>query len=147
MAPALEGTEPIAHDEILYRRLPANIDYYDSDSDLPVQWIAFKPNQRDSSGISVWRAKYLTPEDVARMNTRPGKSYYLVAVTAAELRRLGATVVPTPSEGDVGHASVSSLSWERYRGPQKHEVMELAKRIADDGKYEVIGPFPSEACG
>lgn len=135
-----DGSERIADNEIIYRRLPSNAEYYDPACNPPIQWIAFKPNEHDSTGISVWRAKSLSRAEAATLNARRGKSYYLVAIKVAELRRLGAEIESTPVEGGAGHASIVSLSWRRYQS-EKNAVMELAQRLARDAHYEVHGPF------
>jgi hypothetical protein len=135
-----DGGEKIADDEIVYRRVPAKLEYYVPANDRPVQWITFQPNRNDLSGISVWRAKHVRPDEAVQ-TARPGRSYYLIALNVSDLRRLGAEVVASPGEGGPGHASITSLSWSRYRGPQKKDVMELASRIAFEACQVVLGPF------
>jgi len=139
---AADGSEPIADDEFVYRRVPASVGFYNPISDRPVQWITFKPNERDVSGISVWRSKHVSPEDAARTHARPGKAYYVIRLKTRDLRRLGAEIAATPDEGGTGHASITNLSWSRYEGPEKNRVRELAQRIATlAGQEQVLGPF------
>ncbi len=57
-----------------------------------------------------------------------------------DLRQLGAEVVSTPGEGDPGHATITSLSWNRYRD-EKNDVKELAMSIAIEASKIVLGPF------
>lgn len=135
-----DGGDRIADDEIVYRRVLARSDYCIPDSDRPIQWIAYKPSERDSSGISVWRAKYVQPDQAIR-TAKSGRSYYLIALKVRDLRQLGAKVVASPEEGGFGHATITSLSWNRYRGSQKKDVMELASRIAFEASGVVLGPF------
>jgi len=72
-----EGGDWITDDEIVYRRVLARSDYCVPNSDRPIQWIAYKPSKRDSSGISVWRAKHVQPDQAIRTakpgNTLPNK--------------------------------------------------------------------------
>lgn len=139
---AIEGNESIANDEFIFRRVPARVDFYDPTSDRPVQWITFKPNPRDSSGISVWRGKHLSPEEAVRAHARPGKAYYLIRLTVRDLRHLGAEIAATPDEGGTGHASIANLSWSRYQGPERLSVLELAKRLATQAcQSQALGPF------
>ena len=135
-----DGGDRIADDEIVYRRVPANVDFYDPVSDRPVQWITFQPNRNDLSGISVWRAKSVQPDEAVQ-TARRGKSYYLIALKVSDLRRLGAEVVASPEKEGFGHATITSLSWTRYRGDQKNDVKELAMRIAIEASKNVLGPF------
>ena len=136
----LDAGDRIADDEIVYRRVPALLAFYNPDSDRPVLWISFQPNRNDLSGISVWRAKSVQPDEAVQ-TARRGKSYYLIALKVSDLRRLGAEVVASPEEEGVGHATITSLSWNRYRGSQKKDVMELASRIAFEASGVVLGPF------
>ena len=136
-----EGSERIADDEIVYRRVPANVDFYVPASDRPVQWITFKPNPNDLFGISVWRAKFVSVEEAVNAGGHGGKEYYLIRLKVADLRRLGAELVATPEEGGHGHAAITTLSRDRYQGPDKNLVRELADRIARELCHSVLGPF------
>ena len=61
-----DGTEPIADDEIVYRRVSESSGWFDPTRDL-VAWEAFRPNAKDTNGISVWRAKHKSASTVAAL--------------------------------------------------------------------------------
>lgn len=136
-----DGHEPIADDETLYRRIPEFPEsHYQPDSDRPLAWVAFRPNERDVDGLSVWRAKYVTLEQAA--SGRSGKSYYVVLLKAGELRELGCVVVPTPDVG-TGHASITNMSSNSY-AENKNDVRNMAERIAAAFASHVEGPFHTD---
>ncbi len=53
-----DGTEPIDDMEILYRRIPVSQGYYDPKVDSKPSPLAFKPTKSDTTGLSLYRAKY-----------------------------------------------------------------------------------------
>ena len=73
-----KGFEPICDDELLYRRIPHNLDYYNPSAIIPLSRQAFTPIKKDISGISVTRAKYLSPEEVAASGLN--KEYYVAVL-------------------------------------------------------------------
>jgi hypothetical protein len=73
-----DDSEPIDDDELLYRRVPAALNLYDPHAEPHLLPDAFRPNQNDVTGLSVYRAKYKTIEEVAR--GREGKSYHIVVL-------------------------------------------------------------------
>lgn len=134
------GEEPVADDEILFRRVSEASGWYDPTSDRPVAWLAFKPNENDVSGLSVWRAKYRSAAETATIGAQPGRRYFVLALRAGELRRVGVSIVPSPGEGGVGHVSLSNLNAIQYR-ENKDAMRNLAERIACEIVDRVDGPF------
>lgn len=130
-----DGTEPIADEEILYRRVPASTGWYSPESgSLSDQ--AFAPHKvRDATGISVSRDKYKSPEHAAR--GQPGKSYYVVVLRAGDLRAKGIAVVPRPSPDDPGHAELPDLNSGNVKADETLE----RQRILVDLRLRVEGPF------
>lgn len=105
------GLEPIADDEILYRRVPAC--WYDASTGRPLA-LAFGPNKnRDITGLSLSRAKYKTIEEAAL--GQPGKTYYVAALRALDVRRAGMTVEPRPVANDPGHSEFPELRADNYK--------------------------------
>ena len=109
-----DGSEPIADDEIVYRRVSDTSGWYDPNSDRPVAWAAFRPNEKDLDGISVWRAKYKSPAEVAATQARPERRYFILVLRAARLRESGIEVKPSPQLGGPGHATLANLNKEQY---------------------------------
>lgn len=139
--PPEDAEEPVADDEVLYRRVSDKSGWYDPSLDRPVAWQAFRPNKQDIDGISVWRAKfYKSPEQVAKIAAQANRQYFLLVVRVGTLRLAGVTVLPTPSRAGSGHATLANLCAEKYQR-NRDDVRELAERIARDLVDDVEGPF------
>lgn len=131
------GYEPIADDEIIYRRIPVSTGWYDPDSqELAPE--AFGPRKDDISGISVSRAKYKTIEQAAQ--GRPGKSYYVAILLAGDIRRAGMNIEPRPELPggiDPSHAEIIDLNAANRKDDttlaRQHRLVELC--------LEVKGPY------
>lgn len=134
-----DGNDPVADDELVMRRVSTASMWYDPQASPPLNWLAFKPNQNDTNGVSVWRGKYLTPDDVAKMNARPNRRYYVVAIQVAALRGSGIEVIASPQEGGAGHASLANLNSSAY-DQDPDLVREMAIR-ASELNAEIYGPF------
>jgi hypothetical protein len=134
--PVHNGTEPVADDELLYRRIPVSMGWY-SDSGLSPE--AFDPRTDETTGISVYRGKHKPIEEAAR---GPGKKgYYVAVLRAGDLRKLGIDVVPQPGPDDPGHAELPDLRCDNRREPETEERKVLLARSA----LRVEGPFPPAA--
>lgn len=133
-------TSPIADDEIVLRRVSETSGYYDPESDRPFAWVAFRPNEKDVRGLSVWRERYKTPEQAAGINARPGRRYFIFKLNVGVLREAGVIVEPSTDEGGAGHASLVNLNPRRY-AEDKNAVQELARTIAEELVECVEGPF------
>ena len=118
-------------------------------SRISIQATSFDPGEeirelqhasRDVGGISVWRAKYKTPKEAARIAPRRGHRYYVLVLNAGRLREAGVEVHPSPEDGEPGHASLINLSAEHYRS-NKDAVRALAETIRTSLIEQVEGPF------
>ena len=140
--PVANGTEPISDDELLYRRIPASQNWYNQDqAACPLSPEAFRPQQRDLTGLSVCRAKYKTAREAAQ--GRQGKSYYIAVIRAGDIRSQGIQVVARPREGDPGHAELPDMTYEKRHST---EVLEWKTVLAHKLCLRVEGPFaPDEA--
>jgi len=86
---------PIEDDEILYRRIPVSKEWYDGKT---VYAEAFEPRSNEHSGISLFRAKFRSLEEVAKGPAKQG--YYVASLSVADLRRVGIIVEPRPETPD-----------------------------------------------
>jgi hypothetical protein len=100
-----DGTEPVADDEVLYRRIPVSTGWY-ADGRLSPE--AFDPRPDETTGISIYRKKYKSLEEVARGKSKKG--YYVAEFRASDLRRHGVEVEPRPLPDDPGHAELPDLT-------------------------------------
>jgi hypothetical protein len=131
-----DGTEPVADDELLYRRIPASQGYYDPAIDPMPSPLAFKPTRNDLEGLSIYRAKYKSVEEAAR--GQPGKSYYVAVLRAADLRAVGIDVVPSPLKDDPEHAEIPGLTYDNRKLMPYFEWQTL---LAEQLCLRIEGPF------
>mgnify|MGYP001585539532 CR=1 FL=1 len=76
----------ISDDELLYRRIPVSQGWYDPENELPPSPKAFRPNEaRDKTGLSVFRARYVTVRDLTQ--NRSGNRYYIAVLRTGDLRK------------------------------------------------------------
>ena len=125
------AVEPIADDELLYRRVPAM--WYDPTLGLSDN--AFSPRKDDMTGISVSRAKYKTEEEAARGF---GRCYYLAVMRAGDLRKHGIEIVPRPEPGDPGHSELTNLNASNRKAT---ETIERQNLLANKLCLKILGPF------
>ena len=128
--------EPIEDDEILYRRVPVSMKWVTPDGVKPE---AFQATHRDTTGISVSRARFRTVEETAKGSSKGG--YYVLALRAGALRDAGIVVVPRPIDESPGHSEVTSLA---YQEPEPNVAMAQRKLLADELVLNIYGPFPSQ---
>ncbi len=128
-----DEADPIDDDEVLYRRVPVSMDWIDQHG---VSAEAFAPRKDDSSGLSVYRARFLRLEDAARGASKKG--YYVIELRAGDLKNAGIGVVPAPVDDTRGHAEIPVL---RYQNPESNASMELRQLLADKLVVQVHGPF------
>ncbi|MCG3129546.1 MAG: hypothetical protein FLDDKLPJ_00279 [Phycisphaerae bacterium] len=145
---AQDASDPVADDEIVLKHVTERSGWYDPARDPSLSWVAFRPNKDDVSGMSVWRAKYKTAEDVARLaarwSNRKDQKYYVLSLRVGDLRRIGIQVSFTHDEGkgETGHASLTTLNTATYDS-EKNRIREMAERVCKELVLRVDGPFGS----
>lgn len=106
-----DGLEPIADDELLYRRVSEASGWYDPSTGI-LSPQAFAPHKtEDTTGLSVFRSKYKTPEQASI--GRPGKSYFVAVLRAGDLKVARIAFEPrphVPSGYDPAHAELPELN-------------------------------------
>lgn len=139
--PESDGTEPVTHDEILFRSIPFKQGWYDPNQNPPINYNAFTPKWYDPTGISLWRQKYKRTSREAAAEGRLRGEYYVVSLKAGDLMKKGIDIAATPHEGGIGHASIPVLN---YGEKGTDRVVELARLIAAKLCLRVEGPFPGQ---
>lgn len=130
------GTETIAAEELLYRRVPESTGWYDPATGV-LDSRAFAPHKtNDTTGLSVSRAKHKSIEAAA--NGRPGKSYYVAVLRAGELRQNGIEIVQTPPD-EPSHAQLPDLN----AANRKENATLERQRLLTELCLSVEGPFRS----
>jgi len=127
-----DGIDPIADEELLYRRIPVSMNWY-SDRGLSDQ--AFAPRKDDKTGISVSRAEYTSIEDAAKGSSKQG--YYVAVLRAGDLRGNGIEVVPRRLPDDPSHCELPDLNYANRKDERTQEL----QRILVASCRRVEGPF------
>lgn len=130
-----DAPDHVRDDEILYRRLLSS--KYDPLSDHSIPQDAFRPSRHDQNGISWYRAKDLTPEQVASAG-RNLQGYHVLAVRAGDLRARGLTLVA--DDDPKGHVSIPEMN---YNNRRSDETIEHAQVIADCLTTVVLHHLPN----
>ncbi|HVA48906.1 MAG TPA: hypothetical protein VNH11_21245 [Pirellulales bacterium] len=127
--------ETIADDEVLYRRVPVSTGWVKSvDEVLPE---AFQPRRDDTTGLSVFRAKFRKLDETARGASKHG--YYVLELRAGDLRAAGIEIVPKPDDDAPGHAEIPSLA---FGEPETNDSLKHRQLLAEQLICAVHGPFP-----
>jgi hypothetical protein len=127
-------SDSIADDELLYRRIPVSMGWYDS---LGVSPEAFDPRKDEESGISVYRAKFTSLEQAAQGKSKKG--YWVAILRAGDLRRQNIEVVPRPQPDAPGHAELPDLTCYNRLTPETLERKSQLAKLC----FKVDGPFSS----
>ena len=132
-----DGTEPVADEELLYRRIPVSQHWYDPAAGPQPLLQAFRPRTDDVTGLSVMRGEpYNTAEQAAQGSSKSG--YYVAVLRVGDLRAHGIEVVPRPVEGKQGHAEITNLTAANRDSDKAKRIMEL---LAEQLCLRVEGPF------
>jgi hypothetical protein len=127
-----DGTEPVAENELLYRRIPVSMGWYDQGGLSPE---AFDPRKDETSGISLYRNKYKPIREVAMGKSKKG--YYVAVLRARDLIKEGIEVVSRPNPNDPGHVELPGLTCDNRSTPEAYRLkIRLAKLC-----LSVKGPF------
>lgn len=120
--------DPIQADEFVLRRIHRS--HCNLSLVPPILPAGFRPSKADTTGLSVYRAKYLSPVQVATVGRKPGE-YYVVRLSVETLRALNLTVVLDElAQGPPGHALIPELgltAYEQYKEILKPVLVELAR--------------------
>lgn len=128
-----DGTEPVADDELLYRRIPVSKGWYSASGLSPE---AFDPLKDETTGISVSRGKYKSIEEAAKGKSKRG--YFVAVLRAGDLRKHGIEVVPRPEPNDPGHAELPDLTCSNRLDPETQERKVCLAKLP----LRFHGPFP-----
>jgi hypothetical protein len=133
-----EELEPVGDQEFILRRVHNS--YYDANFPVPVQRGAFRPNEQDLTGISVYRERFVrAPSDVLDA-VKPEKRgmYYVARLSVRALTSLGLTVVPDPDPQDIpGHCIIPELSWPKYQ-VDHDRLADIQQQLAKLGSQDIV---------
>jgi hypothetical protein len=123
---------PISDDEFMLRQIHKN--HYHAGKNKPVQTNHFQPHEDDDDGLSVYRERFISVDELARAGRKPGE-YYIARFRASELKLPGnnLTLDPKPNKDPSqprGHSVIPQLSISAYKADEKKGkqiCFELAK--------------------
>lgn len=134
----MEGAiEPVGDEEIVYRRIPTKPEYFDPIVSPTPTPLAFRPREQDTTGLSVYRANYVSPQQVAT-NSR-GAKFFVASLRVCDLRANGIDVVARPKPDEPGHAEISSLTYLERNTDSAREMQQL---LAEKLWFKIEGPYP-----
>lgn len=130
---ATEGE--IGDSEWLLRRIPE--DRGPSNTHPQPTPLAFRPHERDTNGLSLYRERLVLAAEVAQWGAA-GKRYFVGRVQTGTIRGLGMTVRIVPdARGRPGHVVIPELNANTRKGSVEEGWQERLAAICD-----VVGPFP-----
>jgi hypothetical protein len=133
-----DGTEPVTRDELLYRRIPVSKGWYDERNGVSPE--AFDPRKNEVGGISLFRSKYKTVQEVAKGPSKRG--YYVAVLRAGDLIKEGIQIAPRPDPPhSPGHVELPSLTCENRNTSEALERKHILVRLC----LWVEGPFLQDA--
>ena len=132
-----DDSSPIGDDELLYRRIPVSMGWYDPAIEPLPSPFAFGPRPDDDTGLSVVRGHpFNTAEQAARGPSKKG--YFVAVVRAGDLRANGFDIEPRPIAGVAGHAEITSLT---VANRDTDEAKSMMVKLAHVLCLRVEGPF------
>lgn len=128
-------SEPISEDEVLWRRVRR--EKFRSDQTPALSYKAFEPRikgrEPDVDGISLFRASCLSSPTVIRGNPNENG---IVQIPVVAIRRMGLTVVSSPTEAVPGHVVIQEINaagWVSSKDRLRMIVEELALIASEPG--------------
>ena len=101
----------------------------------------FAPLPQDQDGLSFFRERLISAEQVARSARQPAENYIVARYRAGDLFDLGLTLTPTNDSDDPpGHVVVIELGNSGYN-ENRRLCKERHKRLAELGSRDVIKGF------
>lgn len=98
---------------------------------------AFDPSKHDDTGLSVYRLRFHSPEEVANFRTMSTKATWIAFLPVSCLGPLGLSVQPNGKPDQPGHALIPELTYLIRKTPQA----ETWKRQLAAAVTEVKGPL------
>jgi hypothetical protein len=135
---------PVDPGESILRRILRNSDSYDPSLPLPVSAFAFRPNQQDTDGISLFRELLSSADRVAASARKPASSYVVARLKAADMFSLGLSLRPTP--GDLpGHVVIPEINSGAYQDKtdktKRRRIVEWNQELAKLASKDIITNF------
>jgi hypothetical protein len=133
----MDERDAVEDNESVFRRIHRT--FVDLTLRIPIRAAAFRPNENDAGGLSVFRARFVQPQDTLKnIDPSRAKEYFIASLRVADLRSLGLTVEPDPAPGGpVGHALIPQLSWVAYQAHKK-DLKEIQAKLAELASAAIV---------
>ncbi|UCC30926.1 MAG: hypothetical protein JSU86_01355 [Phycisphaerales bacterium] len=117
--------DPVSLHEYVLRRIHQNM--FSASQPLPVARLAFRPTEHDTKGLSVFREKFISSQELANAGRKPGE-YYIARLGVQELKDiLELSVIPDPDDSQPsGHALIPELKTSTPKRRAKELQLKLA---------------------
>lgn len=130
--------DPVESAEYLLRRIPNKPDTVNVELRRPLSRLAVKPNGRDVDGISIFRERFTSAQEIAAQG-QCTDGYYVVRIQAQEVLNIGLSVQADPSEGQPeGHALVPEINIRDYRAHGGNKESERKSKQLQDALTKVL---------
>ncbi len=131
--------DPVSPDEFVYRRIPGgNPSFYNPRKSRPVTVGAFSPSDLDTDGLSVFRALFTTPDEVARLNSKP-YSFYIARLRVSDILELGVSVIPDPlPDPPFGHSLIPEMNPGNSTGDGRELFRRRRRALADLSGLDIV---------
>jgi len=113
---------PLSDDELLGRRI-SQPEWYDSD--LGISEKAFSPKRQDQTGLSLYRLRYRSCEELGR--TQKGNKRHVAVLKVGAIRELGLELRVDEQQDNPGHVELPAL---RYETKRQGEVLAWTRKLA-----------------
>ena len=143
--PCYYENTPVFPNEVLLRTVPNSIGFYTRTmQNWAINPIAFDPAPDDVDGISLFREDFVTPENLASINTHTN-GVRVVRVTAKECTDLQLSLKPDPDgtqpPGHVLIPEMTHIKKSPQNKPQRQKIKDLAQELAQiASKNEIYTP-------
>jgi hypothetical protein len=104
---------------------------------------AFRPNENDHDGLSVFRTAIVTPEQLVSAAGQRPDSYVVARLRIADLQKLGLTVILDDAQ-QPGHCLIPEINLHSYLANKRHwrsVLVELSNLAAKDIVYGRVDQF------
>ena len=133
----MEQYDPIQPDEIILRRIPeSQVGTDDPRWPLPAGFDPHRTN--DTDGLSVYREKHHSPEQVAGFRTKGTKPTWVARISAKSIIDLGLTLIPDPRGPEYGlparpgHALIKEINSDHRKSDKVAEWKQgLVSKVID----------------
>ncbi len=136
---------PIDPEEYVLRRIHKS--NYKRLLPIPVATAAFRPNDNDDDGISLYRECMTSPATLASSARKPASEYVIARIKVADVLGLGLSLKLSESIGDLpGHVVIPEVNWGGYNSNarEKEKMKEIGKNLAELASKDVLTDFTAQ---